>query len=304
MQDHTAETIKSLEGFGLALVEESQQLSQRSLDMLLPTIRAEGSEVWFIWNPDQPDNPVDDFLVANCPDNAIVVHVNYLDNPFLPAVAREEAESWLKRDPDSYPWVWLGEYNLKADDQVLAGRWRVDDFEPGYEDEGWFGPYLGIDWGFSVDPTTLIEAWIRENTLYIRSELYGHGVETDDMPAFFAKSLYAKSYISRADNARPEMIRHMKKHGYPRMQSVKKWPGSVEDGIGKLRSFDEIVIHPDCVHTIEEARKWRYKRDRLTGDVLPELVDKDNHLMDALRYSLEPIIKTGRNVRVAMVPYG
>ncbi len=305
MQDHTAESIKSLEDFDLALVEEAQSLSQRSLDLLLPTIRTNGSEVWFIWNPSQSDDPVDNFLVANCPENATVVHVNYLDNPFLPDVSKQEADAWLRRDPDSYAHVWLGEYNTKAEDQVLAGCWRVEEFEAMFEeDDRWTGPYQGVDWGFSTDPTTFAECWIHGNTLYIRDELYGVGIETDDMPAFFGKALYGDQTIVRADNARPEMVSYMRKHGFPRFQSVKKWPGSVEDGISKLRSFDEIVIHPDCVHTIEEARMWRYKRDRLTGDVQPQLIDKHNHCWDAIRYALQPLIKNARQIRVGMIPGG
>ena len=303
MQDHTAESIKSLEGFDLALVEEAQSLSARSLELLLPTIRKEGSEVWFIWNPDQSDDPVDDFLVKNCPDNAIVVHVNYLDNPFLPEVSRMEADAWLKRDPDSYPHVWLGEYNTRADDQVLAGCWRVDTFDiPGdHEPAGWSGPYIGADWGFASDPTAVITCWIKENTLYVEHELYGHGIETDDLPEFFDENPYAEYHIIRADNARPETISYMRKHGYPRMVAVKKWPGSVEDGVSKLRSFDEIVIDPECVHTIEEARLWRYKRDRLTGDILPVLIDKHNHLMDSMRYAIAPLIKSRRNIRIEVI---
>ena len=295
MQDHTAESIKSLEGFDLALVEEAQSLSRRSLDLLLPTIRKEDSEIWFIWNPDQPDDPVDDFLIKNKPENAIVVHVNYLDNGLLPKVSLEEAQAWHNRDPESYAHIWLGEYNSKSDDQVLAGRWRVDEFEPGND---WDGPYIGADWGFSVDPNTLMECWIHDNTLYIYLELYGHGVEIDDTPKFFDRNPNAKTHVVRADSARPELVRYMNRHGYGRVQSVDKWSGSVEDGISKLRSFEEIVIHRQCTHTIEEARLWRYKRDRLSGDVLPDLIEKNDHCWDAVRYALQPIIKNRNKVRV------
>lgn len=301
MQDHTAESIKSLEGFDLALVEEAQSLSARSLELLLPTIRKDDSEIWFIWNPDQLDDPVDDFLVKNCPEDAIVVHVNYLENPFLPKVSRKEAAAWQKRDPDSYAHVWLGEYNTKSDDQVLAGCWRVDEIDiHDKEKKEWTGPYIGADWGFATDPTALIVCWIKDNSVYIEQELYGHGIETDDLPAFFNNCPYADIYTVRADNARPETISYMNKHGFPRMEAVKKWPGSVEDGVSKLRSFDEIVINPNCKYTIEEARLWRYKRDRLTSDVLPILIDKNNHLMDSLRYAIAPLIKSRREVRVEL----
>lgn len=298
MQDHTAESIKSLEGFDLALVEEAQSLSRRSLELLIPTIRKDGSEIWFVWNPDQPDDPVDELLVKNCPDNAIVCHANYLDNPFLPEVSRQETIDWHKRDPDSFDHVWLGGYNTKADDQVLAGRWHVEDFEP-YED--WDGPYFGADWGFATDPSTVIECWIYEKKLYVYAELYAHAVETDDLPEFYKGIPYSNEYVVRADNARPETISYMKKHGYPRMQPVDKWPGSVEDGVSKLRSFEEIVINSSCVHTIEEARLWKYKRDRFSGDVLPQLIDKHNHCWDAIRYAIAPLIKSIRNRVVKVI---
>ena len=70
-----------------------------------------------------------------------------------------------------------------------------------------------------------------------------------------------------------------------------KWPGSVEDGIQFLRSFAEIVIHPDCTEMQKEARLYSYKVDRLTGDVTSKVVDAHNHGWDAVRYAVAPMIK-------------
>ena len=85
MQDHTAESIKSLEGFGRAWIEEAQSLSSRSLSLLRPTIRAPGSELWFSWNPRRKSDPVDKMLRGDeLPTDAIVVKANYSDNPWLP----------------------------------------------------------------------------------------------------------------------------------------------------------------------------------------------------------------------------
>ncbi len=100
-----------------------------------------------------------------------------------------------------------------------------------------------------------------------------------------------ENHIIRADSARPESTSYLKRNGLPRTVSVEKWPGSVEDGVAHLRSYAEIVIHPRCVETIREARLWSYKVDRLTGDVLPVLVDANNHYWDAARYALAPIIQ-------------
>jgi len=291
MKDHNAESIKSLEDFDLALVEEARNISQRSLDLLTPTFRKDGSEIWFIWNPDQDNDPVDVFFSSADPEDKdfIQVHVNYMDNPFCPDKAKSDAARWLKRDPESYDHVWLGGYNTKSDDQVLSGVWSVDEIEI---DDTWDGPYFGGDWGFSVDPATVIKVWIKGNILYVEKEIYEHGVEIDDTPKFYDGMPGAKEHVVRADSARPEIISYMKRNKYPKVTSVKKWDGSVADGISKLRSFD-IVINPACDHTIEEARLWKYKRDRLTGDVLPKLVDANNHCWDAIRYAIEPLIKRG-----------
>ena len=289
MQDHTADSIKSLEGFDRAWCEEAQSISARSLQLLNPTIRAKGSEIWFSWNTDQEDDPVDMmFMQAMGDPDYLFSHVNFADNPFPIEELEKEAARALKYNPDTYGHIWLGEYNSKPDDQVLVGKWAVDEFEP---DESWDGPYLGADWGFSVDPTTLIECWIHNNILYIYDEQYGHGIEIDHTPAFFDKNKNAKDYVVRADSARPEIISYLNRNGYKLVKSVEKWKGSVEDGISKLRSFDKIVIHTSCKKTTNEARLWKYKRDRLTKDVTPKLIDAHNHCWDAIRYAIAPMIK-------------
>lgn len=115
MQDHTAESIKSLEGFDWAWVEEAQTLSARSLEMLRPTIRAPGSEIWFSWNPRNPSDPVDGFLRGpNPPPDAAVVRANYSDNPFFPKELEAERAYDEAHKRDRYGHVWLGEYEPTA----------------------------------------------------------------------------------------------------------------------------------------------------------------------------------------------
>ncbi len=290
MQDHTADSIKSLEGFNIAWFEEASRMSRRSLELLRPTIREEGSEIWFSWNPDQETDPVEQFLLDPNRENAIVHHVNYTENIFCPEVMREEAEDWRRNDPDTFGHVWLGEHNTKSDDQVLHGKWVVEEFR---SKKSWAGPYYGADWGFSTDPNALVECWVDEETneLFIRAEVWELHVEIDDTEDFFDKMSGMKGFVIRADNARPELISHMKRHSYPKIIAAEKWPGSIEDGISKLRSFRRIVIHSDCTKTAEEARLYKYKRDRLTDDILPEVIDKHNHCIDAIRYAIEPLTK-------------
>src|SRR5688572_30265352 len=97
MQDHTAESIKSLEGFKRAWTEEAQSLSSRSLILLRPTIRAPGSELWFSWNRRLRSDPVDVMLTgAEKPTGAIVVNANWSDNPWFPAELEQERLDCLR----------------------------------------------------------------------------------------------------------------------------------------------------------------------------------------------------------------
>lgn len=109
MQDHTADSIKSLEAFDVAWVEEAQNISGRSLELLLPTIRADKSEIWFSWNPFTPEDAVEKFFSKPSEDK-ILVTVNYLDNPFANDVIFNEAERHKIERPDTFDNVWMGEY--------------------------------------------------------------------------------------------------------------------------------------------------------------------------------------------------
>lgn len=111
LQDHTAESIKSLEGFGRAWVEEAQTISAKSLELLRPTIRSTDSEIWFSWNPRRKTDPVDQMLrSAELPTGALVVRANWNDNPWFPAELEQERLDCLKLQPDQYEHIWNGEY--------------------------------------------------------------------------------------------------------------------------------------------------------------------------------------------------
>lgn len=111
MQDHTAESVKSLEGFKRAWAEESQSLSRRSLTLLRPTIRAPGSELWFSWNRTRKTDPVDELLTGSgVPTGAKVVRANWSDNPWFPAELEQERLDDLRDRPDTYDHIWGGGY--------------------------------------------------------------------------------------------------------------------------------------------------------------------------------------------------
>jgi phage terminase large subunit len=282
MKNHTAESIKSLEGFDRAWVEEAQSLSQRSLDLLRPTIRRPGSQLWFSWNPNFPTDPVDVLLRGeNPPPGATVVRANYRDNPWLPQVLRDELEYDQKRDPDKFAHVWLGEYQRNSHSRVFR-NWTIEEFER----PAGAVHRLGADWGFSVDPACLVRCSIEGRRLYIDHEAYMIGCEIDQLPDLFDRVPESRKWFITADSARPETISYMQRHGYPKINPAIKGARSLEEGIAFLQTFD-IVVHPRCTHVIDELTLYSYQTDPLTGKVLPLLQDKNNHLIDSLRYACE-----------------
>ena len=297
MQNHTADSIKSLEGYDCAWVEEAQSLSQTSLDLLRPTIRNPGSELWFTWNPRQQNDPVDFLLRGPTPPkDSAVIKVNFTDNPWFPSVLRDEMEYDKRRDPDKYSHVWMGQYLTNSTARVFK-NWRIDEFEAPPDAIH----RLGADWGFAIDPTTLVRCHIVGRTLYIDYEAYMVGCEIVNTPELFMQVPDAEKWPIVADSARPETISHMRKNGFPKIMTAVKGPRSVEEGVEFIKGYD-IIVHPRCTHTIDELSLYSYKQDPLTGNVLPILADKKNHMIDALRYACEGARRSNISKPMSFIP--
>lgn len=286
---HNVNEIKSTEGIDICWVEEAQRVSEASWQILIPTIRKQGSEIWLTFNPDDENDPTYSRFVTNTPPHTLLVPVNFDGNPFFPETLRQEMEYMRRVDFEAYEHIWLGKPKGRSKAQVMGGKYRVDAFETPADVDRF---YYGADWGFAQDPTTLLRCFIRDRKLFIDHEAYGVGVELDEIPRFFAAVPGSDKALIKADNSRPETISHVCKHGYS-VVSAAKWAGSVEDGIAFLRSFEEIVVHERCKHTIEEMRLYSYKMDKQTDEVLPIVVDKHNHCIDALRYAMDGMVKIG-----------
>jgi phage terminase large subunit len=121
LQDHTSESIKSYEGFDVAWVEEAQTVSHRSLNLLRPTIRAPGSELWFSWNPRFDTDAVDEMLRGEeKPSGAIVVRANWDANPWFPDELEQERLDCMRQQPEQYDHIWEGGYATVADGAYFA----------------------------------------------------------------------------------------------------------------------------------------------------------------------------------------
>jgi phage terminase large subunit len=242
MQNHTAESAKSLESFDGAWIEEGQTLSATSFQMLRPTIRKKDrlldgtfreSEIWASWNPRKAKDPIDGFFRGNDDETgnwkpfpgSLCIHANWNDNPWFHETAMVDEKNYdFERDKDAYSHVWLGEYEKNSEARVFK-NWKVEWFET--PPDAMF--YFGADWGFSIDPTVLVRCYIQGRKLYVDREVWKIGCNTDQAPAEFDKidpewsllkardpnwrSIARRSVIT-ADSADPARIEYMKRQGF------------------------------------------------------------------------------------------
>jgi phage terminase large subunit len=277
------DAVKSTEGMDIAAVFEASRVSQRSLDLLIPTVRKPGSEIWAEWNPEYETDPIDVLFRGpnGSPPGSIVREVNYDKNPFFPEVLMQEMEWARLRDPDKYQHVWRGGYVRNSETRVFR-NWSIEEFDI---DPTWT-IRQGADWGFSVDPSVLVQCAIVGRKLYVCHEAYMVGCEIVDLPNLFDTVPDSRKWWVTADSARPETISHMRKNWSQKIGPAVKGARSLEEGVEFLQSY-EIIVHPRCKRTADELTLYSYKTDPLTGKVLPVLEDKDNHVIDALRYANE-----------------
>jgi len=284
-------SIKSLEGVDIVWGEEGQYFSYKAWELLEPTIRKDGSQIIITMNRDSEESVIDKtFIQRTPPPRTIITKVNYTDNPFEIPTLIESAEHCKKNDYGLYQHIWLGELNKLAKEQVLYGRWRTDIFETP-TDARYF---LGADWSNGgADPHTLISCFIKDNKLYIDHEMVCSGRASFDVLEekwrAFPPIANGEKWMIYCDQANSINTREMQRRGFTVDSAPKKWYGvksSVQAGINYLRNFEEIIIHERCKETIKEAKYWRWKTDKDSGEILPILIDDNDHLMSGLRYSM------------------
>lgn len=293
--------IKSLKGIDICWLEEGEGVSQNSLDILIPTIRKPSSEIWVSYNPETKESPCDKTFITNAHPDSIIIEMNWRDNPWFPEVLKHEKDLCKIVDFEKYLWVWEGQYKKYAHDLIFRDKIEVDcEFES--PENVRF--YYGLDFGFSNDPLSAHRMFEKDDgdftDLYIDYEVYGLGIELDDMHERLLHGLpgLIRSKI-KADSARPDTISFLKrpfnKNGRTlpglQIEGAEKKKGSLEDGVDFLRHYRKIYIHRRCPGAKDDYQNYRWKRDPKTDEILSEPVDKSNHTPDDNRYALEDLIK-------------
>ena len=291
---HNITKIKSFEGVDIAWVEEAQTTSKSSWDVLIPTIRKEGSEIWLTFNPELDTDETYKRFIVNPPSNAIVKKVNWSDNPWFPKVLRDEMEDLKARDMDAYLNVWEGNTRQVLDGAVYANELRKAQEENRIKD-------VLLDTGVPVSTFWDI-GWADMTSIWFVQTIPGGEVRVIDFYQdcqkpidFYTALLQTKGYTYR-DHWLPHDAEHknmtgksvkdiMETMGFPVRITPKL---SVADGINAARMLLNrcYIDQTRCAEGLQALRHYRYDVDPDTKMFSDKpLHDQHSHAADAWRYA-------------------
>lgn len=245
-------------------------------------------QMYFSFNPVSKANFVYKYFgfdTGIVPDNTFILHTTYLDNPKADSAAR--MEQLRLRNPQRYRIEALGEF--VSLDKLVYTNWRKGECDPDIAKN--LPLLVGLDWGYTNDPTALVASYLDEDNkvIYIFKEWGGTGKGNADIANAIKNLGFAKSTII-ADSAEPKSLDELRKLGIMRIKASVKGADSILHGIQKLQQY-ELVIHPDCEQVITEVENYSWQRDRSSGEYINKPIDSWNHYLDALRYSLQSVGK-------------
>ena len=285
------EKIKSIAGLTDAWLEEATEFSQddfNQIDLRIRDPHARGQQLILSFNPVSKANWCylqffsDNLELKEFRDKVEIVKSNYLNNPHLPQAYIDSLLSLKATNPAYYSIYALG--NFGSLDKLVYSNWQSFDFD----EKQLKGPLIcGLDFGYTNDPTAFVAGIVepKENRIYIFKEWGGTGFLNDDIAAQIKEMGFSKSII-KADSAEEKSIAEIKKMGIYRISGCTKGQGSILQGIQKLQQY-ELIIHPSCKEVINELQNYSWQKDKQTNEYINKPIDKYNHYLDALRYSLQ-----------------
>lgn len=282
------EKIKSIVGITDIICEECTELSIDDVTQLDLRLRAKETDqqMIFMFNPVSKANWVygrwfDSSSKVNL-DNTLVVRTTYKDNSFLPQEYIESLESMIQSNPTYYNIYALGQFCSL--DKLVFNNWKVADFDHAAIN----GQLLvGLDFGFVNDTSALVASILdeEEKTIYIFEEWGETGRTNDEIAKVISSLGFAKSTII-ADSAEQKSIEELRRGGIYRVKACAKGPDSILHGIQKLQQY-KIIVHSSCTEVITELENYSWQKDKQSNEYINKPIDKFNHYIDALRYSLQ-----------------
>lgn len=291
------EKIKSIVGITDIWCEEATELSEEDFLQLQIRMRSQKNDmqVFLSFNPVSRTNWVyKRWFAEDAKDKPFILKTTYKDNKFLTQQYIETLEELKETNPYYYKVYALGEF--ASLDKLVYNNWEILDFDY-REIKG--DLLIGLDFGFSQDPSAIIASILVDDDLYIFKEYYKSGLTNPEIANVIKALGFSKSVII-ADSAELKSIQELRQDGIYRIRPATKGPDSIRHGIQKLQQLN-IHVHPDCVSTITEFQNYSWKKDRKTGEYVNQPIDDFNHLMDALRYSLQSSKKKLRTISKAQL---
>ena len=285
------EKIKSITGLTDAWLEEATEFAQddfNQVDLRIRDPKAKNQQIILSFNPVSKASWCYLQFFAENPEleefrsNVSIVKSNYLDNSRLPQQYIDALLLLEATNPVYYKIYALGEFGSL--DKLVYSNWQSFDFDI----KNIKGQLIcGLDFGYTNDPTALTASVVvpEENRIYVFKEWGGTGMLNDEIAKGIIELGFAKSTMI-ADAAEQKSIEEIKRLGVYRIKPCVKGQGSILQGIQKLQQY-ELIIHPSCTEIINELQNYAWEKDRQTNEYINKPIDKYNHYLDALRYSIQ-----------------
>ena len=269
-------------------VEEAFEVPQNLIEQLNLRMRGQASnqQIWLSWNPISKNSYLYDFAVVNPPENSILIHSTYRDNPFLNAEYVAAIDELATRNPQKYRVYGLGEWGVDAKGLVIT-NWRTNEFDPMELAAAVYEHRAGCDVGW-VDPSTVIDTLYDKatKTIYVFNEFYKSGCQLSEI-ANAIKDMNLQKTKIYVDSAEPRTIAFFKSEGI-RAEGCAKGKDSVKAGLMFLQDH-HIVVHPKCNNFIRELENFSYIKSKLTGEYTEDTTHEFSHAIDACRYAYSDI---------------
>ena len=287
------EKIKSITGLTDAWMEEATEFNQddfNQIDLRIRHPKAEGQTLTLSFNPVSKANwcytlffqPTEDKDLMEFREKCFILKTTYMDNKHLPQEYINSLLALKATNPAYYSIYALGEFGSL--DKLIYNNWQIAEINP----ETIKGQLLvGLDFGYTNDPTALTVSLLdtENRRIYIYDTWGGTGYTNTEIARVIKDKGLAKSTII-ADSAEMKSIDEIKLEGIRRIKPSVKGQGSILQGIQKLQQY-ELVVAPECKELIEELQNYSWIKDKKTNEYINTPVDKYNHYLDALRYSLQ-----------------
>lgn len=283
---NNSERIKSITNISDIWIEEATEVTLDDFTQLDLRCRSNvpNLQLFLSFNPISKANWCYNRWFEMDDDNTFILRTTYKDNlRFLPEQYVENLEKMIKTNPTYYKIYALGEFCSL--DKLVYNNWKKEDLSNMNFNN--LTMLVGLDFGFVNDMTALIISFIdhENNRIYVRDEWHDTGKTNDEIANVIKSKGLAKSVII-ADSAEPKSIQELKKQGITRVKESVKGADSIIHGIQKLQQY-EIIVDYSCTETITELENYSWQKDKNTNEYINKPIDSFNHMLDALRYSLQ-----------------